>query len=106
MKCVSCGEKKENNQIVCPKCRGVDRRLHFLTAHACRSFVQMENAEKGLCANFLLCEPIKRALKNGALIEPNLGDVVCPHASINLSKAVYGQFAEEMIRMRYPECLE
>jgi len=66
----------------------------------------MENAENGTCANFLLCEPIKRALKSEALIVPNLGHVICPHASINLAKAIYGQFTEEILRTNYPECLE
>lgn len=106
MKCINCGEKTDENQIVCAKCKSVDRCRHFLMAHVCGSFRQMENAEKGACANFLLCEPIKKALKSEALIAPNIGHVICPHAGINLAKAVYGQFTEEILKTNYPECLE
>lgn len=85
MKCVNCGEKTDKNQIICAKCRGVDSCLHFLTAHVCGSFMQVENDVEGSCRWFLDCEPIKRALKSEALIDSHLGHVICPYASVNLS---------------------
>ena len=53
----------------------------------------------------MMCEPIKRALKNEPLMVPNLGHVVCPHASINLSRIIYGEFSEHELR-NYRECLD
>jgi hypothetical protein len=53
-----------------------------------------------------MCEPIKRALKNEPLIVPNLGHVICPYASSNLSRIIYGEFSQEEIKGNYKECIE
>ena len=55
---------------------------------------------------YLLCEPIKRALKHEILMSGNIGHVICPHAAENLGKAIYSDVSEEEIRSNYPECLE
>lgn len=103
MKCLICGENTEK-KLLCPKHKGVDTRLRYLTVHICNSFKQKEGEAEGVCEHYLLCTPIKKALKHEILMG-NLGHVVCPHAAINLSKAVYSEVSEEEIRSNYPECL-
>jgi hypothetical protein len=105
MKCLICGAKT-NNRLLCGKHTGVDQCLPYLTVHNCQSFTQKKGEPEGVCQNHLLCEPIKRALKHEALINQNLGHVVCPHAGMNLSKAVYSEVNEEEVKSNYPECID
>ena len=85
---------------------GVDACLQYLTVHNCNSFKQKEGEPQGICKHYLLCKPIKEALKHEILISSNIGHVVCPYAEMNLSKAIYSEVNEEEIRSNYPECLE
>ena len=105
MKCLICGEKTEK-MLLCPKHIGVDTRLQYLTIHNCSSFKQKEGEFGGMCQHYLSCAPIKKALKHEILMSSNIGHVVCPYASINLSKAVYSKVNKEEIGPNYPECLE
>lgn len=106
MKCVSCGKKINDARIVCEGCRSLDRCSKFLIVHTCESFEQMEGKTKGVCRYVLLCEPIKKALKGEALIEPLMGHVVCPHPYENLRYILYGEFSREDLEKNYKEYLE
>lgn len=106
MKCVNCGSKTDGNRIVCRRCSGVDRPYNYMKIHKCGSFTQMKDSEKGVCNIFYLCQPIKKALKNEALIDPNLGHVICPYARINLKKIISGKLSEELLKQNYKECIE
>jgi hypothetical protein len=105
MKCLVCGEKA-NERLLCPKHMGVDTCLQYLTVHNCNSFVQKKGEPQGVCEHYLLCTPIRKALKHEILMSGNLGHVVCPYAEMNLSKAIYSEVSEEEIKSNYPECLE
>jgi len=105
MKCLICGERTEK-KLLCPKHMGVDARLQYLTVHYCNSFKQKKGEPEGVCEFYLLCEPIKKALKHEILMSSNIGHIVCPHAEMNLNRAVYSEVSEEEIRSNYPECLE
>jgi hypothetical protein len=105
MKCLICGEKT-NKSILCAKHIGVDACLQYLTVHNCNSFKQKEGEPVGICEHYLLCKPIKMALKHEILMSGNIGHVICPHAAMNLGKAIYSGISEEEIRKNYPECLE
>ena len=104
MKCLICKEKTDS-KILCSKHLGVDTRLPYLSTHICNSFMQKDGEMEGVCTNYLLCAPIKKALKHEMLVNASLGHVICPHASINLSKIIYSAFSEEEIRANYPEYL-
>jgi len=80
------------------------RFYHTSKVHTCQSFVQKIGEQEGACEFYLACEPIKRALKREALINRNLGHVICPYPEINLSR--YMEVAKEQIKAKYPECLE
>ncbi len=99
-------KKHEEKQLSAQVVGGVDRHRPFVHAHICQSFIQVKGDVEGVCKKFLLCTPIKKALKNELLIEPNLGHVVCPHASTNLAKIIYGEFDEETLKMNYKECFD
>lgn len=105
MKCLICGEKTAK-KILCSKHLGVDIPLQYLSVHTCTSFKQKDREAQGICEHYLLCTPIKKALKRDFLMSGNLGHVICPHASMNLSKIIYSDVSEEEIRSNYPECLE
>jgi hypothetical protein len=105
LKCLICGAKTENS-ILCSKHIGVDVPLQYLTVHTCNSFKQKKGDAEGICEFYLLCAPIKKALKHEILMSGNLGHVICPHASMNLGKIIYSDVSEEEIRSNYPECLE
>lgn len=105
MKCVSCGNKTRGNHLVCPKCSGIESHLQFLEAHKCGSFFQIEGEAQGTCRNALMCEPIKRALKNEPLIDPQIGHVFCPYASINLYRIIHSEFDKHELR-NYTECVD
>jgi len=105
MKCLICGEKTDKS-ILCEKHIGVDTCLPYLTVHNCSSFKQKNGEPEGICEYYLLCAPIKKALKREILMSGNLGHVICPHAAENLGKAIYSEVSEEEIRSNYPECLE
>ena len=59
----------------------------------------------GLCQNYLLCAPIKSALKNEALMTRGLGHVICPYAIVNINRAKNTQLSEQQAKANYPECL-
>lgn len=105
MKCLICGEKT-NNKLLCGKHTSVEHCLLYLTVHTCNSFKQKKGEPQGVCEFHLLCEPIKKALKHEALINPNLGHVVCPYAEMNLSKVIYSEVSDEEIKSNYPECID
>ena len=84
----------------------VDAYVKFLEAHICRSFMQKKGEMKGICQNVLLCEPIKKALKNEMLIAPSIGHVVCPYPRINLGYIVYRTFDKKDLERSYSECFE
>lgn len=105
MKCLICGERTDKS-ILCGKHTGVDACLKTMTVHACNSFKQKVGEMDGTCENYLLCAPIKSALKHEMLVTRDLGHVVCPHASTNLSKIIYSDVTEEQIKGNYRECLE
>lgn len=105
MKCLICGEKT-NLRLLCSKHIGVDACLQYLTVHTCNSFKQKEEEPVGICEHYLLCKPIKMALKHEILFDSNIGHIVCPHVRINLGKANYSEVNEKEVRSNYPECLE
>jgi len=105
MKCLICGEKTKN-KLLCEKHASLGDCLPYLTFHICRSFAQKKGEPEGVCEFHLLCEPIKRALKREVLIDRNIGHVICPHAQINLGKAIYLKVSEVEIKNNYPECLD
>ena len=105
MKCFNCGNKTDDNTILCPSCTSVDNYIDYLTTTKCNSFTQMKDATEGLCRNSLLCEPIKRALKKEPLITRNIGHLVCPYP-INLSHVIYGTFKKEELEKNYGECFD
>ena len=104
MKCLICSEKSDD-RLLCSKHIGVDLPLRYLSAHTCHSFKQKEGKMKGFCDHYLLCAPIKKALQNEFIFN-NLGHLICPYASLNLSQAIYGKFTKEEIQNNYPECIE
>lgn len=104
MKCLICGEKTDKS-ILCSKHIGVDACLQYLTVHNCNSFKQKQGEPQGTCEFYLLCAPIKQALKHEILMSGNIGHVICPHAAMNLGNAIYSDVSEEDIRKNYPECL-
>jgi hypothetical protein len=105
MKCLICGEKT-NSMLLCQKHLGVDACLPYLTVHNCSSFKQKEGEDEGVCERYLLCAPIKKALKHEVLISGNIGHVVCPYAAVNLTKAICSQVKAEEIVSNYRECLD
>jgi len=106
MKCVSCGNKSEDGHLLCAKCKGVEHRLPNLSVHTCSSFFQKEGEATGICQNAIFCEPMKSALMSKSLIVSQLGHIICPHASINLSYLVYGEFDEETLMKNYKELFD
>ena len=78
MKCVNCGGKAEEGKSLRPKCLGIEN-------HTCGSFMQKTGEMDGVCQNAILCEPMKRALQGQSLIDPQLGRVICPYPSVNIS---------------------
>jgi hypothetical protein len=106
MKCLICGEKTDKTLLCKKHMDGVDACLPYLTVHICNSFMQKEGELQGVCENYLLCTPIKKALKREILMNDSIGHVVCPHAGMNLSKIIYSEISEDEIRNNYPECLE
>jgi hypothetical protein len=104
MKCVICGEKTDE-RILCSKHTGVDACLETMAIHTCGSFKQKAGEMEGTCENYLLCAPIKSALKHEMLVTHGLGHVICPRASTNLSKIIYSDTTEDQIKNNYPECL-
>lgn len=102
LKCLICGEKTDK-RILCPKHMNADFSLRFLVANNCNSFMQKDGDMQGVCKWHLSCKPIKNALKHEVLLN-NLGHVVCPYASTNLSKIMYSDLNEDEIRNNYPEC--
>ena len=106
MKCVNCQKETTLGRVVCPACASVDKHMDYLRVHQCDAFVQVKDADKGLCQNFLTCAPIKEALKFNSLIQENLGHVVCPYAYVNLERIINGDISVEALIMNYRECLD
>jgi hypothetical protein len=104
MKCLICGETS-GERILCSKHTGTDTPNRFLTANPCGSFSPRKGAANGVCENFLLCTPIKDALKGKPLIN-NLGHVTCPHSAINLAQVVYGKYTTDELKGNYSECIK
>jgi len=101
--CINCGSETKDNLIVCSTCSSVDQYVQFLKGHNCGSFLQKKDDLEGVCSNYFLCSPIKKALKKEALIEVGLGHVVCPHPEINLSRIIHGGIPEKFIENIYSE---
>ena len=107
MKCYSCGKKiVDEDYILCMGCRSVDFHVAYLRHHVCGSFRQTEGEIEGACANYLMCTPIKSALKHEPLILAGQGLVVCPHPGINLSRIIHVEVNREDAKRNFPECFE
>ena len=105
MKCLVCG-KKSDKQILCNQHLGTDIPLNYLKSQTCGSFVQRKDDVAGICTNNLSCKPVKMALKGEPFFQLNLGHIVCPHASENISWVMYRDFTEDEVKSNYPECLK
>jgi hypothetical protein len=103
MKCLICGEKTESS-ILCQKHNNVDSCLKVMTVHTCGSFSQKTGEETGICENYLLCAPIKSALKHEPFITSGLGHIICPYPSQNLRKAIKSDLSENELSGNYREC--
>lgn len=105
MKCLVCG-KKTDKKILCNAHMGTDIPSNYLKSHTCGSFFQRKDEIEGICNNNLTCKPVKMAMKGEPFFQSNLGHIVCPHASINVSWVIYNDFAEDQIKGNYPECVK
>jgi hypothetical protein len=85
---------------------GTDTHLSLLKSHTCGSYLQRKGEMTGICNNNLSCKPIKMALKREPFFQPNLGHIVCPHASENISWVMYRDFIDNQIKDNYPECVK
>lgn len=106
MKCVNCGGKAEEGRLLCPKCLGIENYTQFVSSHVCGSFMQKTGEMDGVCQNAIVCEPMKRALQGQPLIDPQLGHVICPYPSINISYLRYQKFDKDTLKIKYNEYLE
>ena len=102
MNCIKCGNPTEGNKIICTSCIDTKSAIKYVSVHNCRSFMQMKDAPIGVCQNILLCTPIKKALKNESLFM-QLGHVVCPYASANISYITYRDFSNEEVEEYNPQ---
>lgn len=108
MKCINCGKPTKGNKVVCPSCTNVESHTKYLTAHVCKSFIQIGNAPIGVCMNVFSCEPIKKALKNETLFT-QLAHIICPRPSVNLSYMIQHEFSDDemdVLKRNYKECFE
>jgi len=92
-------------KLICPKCCEIDRYTQFIKAHTCWSFHQLENEYEGVCKNAIVCAPMKNALQSKPFIEPQLGHVICPYYSVNISFLTTNNFSKDLLETNYSEYL-
>jgi hypothetical protein len=105
MKSGNCGGGTEKGKLLCST-TSVKNSSAFSKVHTCQSFMQKEGETKGICEFATICAPMKKALQGKPLIDTQLGHVICPHPSVNISYLRYQKFDKESLRHNYKEYLE